>query len=204
MRKEWENKGREVSPQVVFRKISVINKSSCVIVSLCSSYCKNLFFFLLLFARVPKNSAPMRMKTPWRIFKLNEKPSTSSDLLFPVFQLITGHNAAITACAFSPDGKYLVSYSCGENRLSFWQVSTCSDNLIPSSYFAYQLPPKPSMLGASCYVRLSTSMRKFPSIARPHSHFKRVAISFSCVLPLIANQTERGTVMSISDGPKKI
>uniref|UniRef100_A0A1B6MPX3 WD repeat-containing protein 7 n=1 Tax=Graphocephala atropunctata TaxID=36148 RepID=A0A1B6MPX3_9HEMI len=39
-------------------------------------------------------------------------------------QLITAHGAAITALAFSPDGKFLVSYSCGENRLSFWQTST--------------------------------------------------------------------------------
>ncbi|XP_075211701.1 WD repeat-containing protein Rbcn-3B isoform X3 [Lycorma delicatula] len=39
-------------------------------------------------------------------------------------QLITAHGSAITALAFSPDGKFLVSYSCGENRLSFWQTST--------------------------------------------------------------------------------
>lgn len=30
----------------------------------------------------------------------------------------------MTACAFSPDGKFLVSYACSENRLSFWQTST--------------------------------------------------------------------------------
>ncbi|XP_054284086.1 WD repeat-containing protein 7 isoform X2 [Macrosteles quadrilineatus] len=39
-------------------------------------------------------------------------------------QLITAHGTSITALAFSPDGKVLVSYSCGENRLSFWQTST--------------------------------------------------------------------------------
>ncbi|XP_073987557.1 WD repeat-containing protein Rbcn-3B isoform X4 [Rhodnius prolixus] len=39
-------------------------------------------------------------------------------------QVIQAHEAAITANAFSPDGKFLVSYSCGENRLSFWQTST--------------------------------------------------------------------------------
>uniref|UniRef100_A0A1B6CWJ7 WD repeat-containing protein 7 n=1 Tax=Clastoptera arizonana TaxID=38151 RepID=A0A1B6CWJ7_9HEMI len=39
-------------------------------------------------------------------------------------QMIAAHNSPITALAFSPDGKFLVSYSCGENRLSFWQTST--------------------------------------------------------------------------------
>lgn len=39
-------------------------------------------------------------------------------------QMIPAHGAPITALAFSPDGKFLVSYSCGENRLSFWQTST--------------------------------------------------------------------------------
>ncbi|KAI5705427.1 hypothetical protein M8J76_002278 [Diaphorina citri] len=39
-------------------------------------------------------------------------------------QMIPAHNSAISALAFSPDGKSLVSYSCGENKLSFWQTST--------------------------------------------------------------------------------
>lgn len=37
-------------------------------------------------------------------------------------QMITAHNSAVTANTFSPDGKYLATYSCNENRLSFWQV----------------------------------------------------------------------------------
>lgn len=37
---------------------------------------------------------------------------------------IHAHSSAVTACAFSPDGKYLVSYACGENKLCFWQTST--------------------------------------------------------------------------------
>lgn len=37
---------------------------------------------------------------------------------------INAHTAAICACAFSPDGKFLVSYSAVENKLSFWQTST--------------------------------------------------------------------------------
>ncbi|XP_071441616.1 WD repeat-containing protein 7 isoform X4 [Hetaerina americana] len=39
-------------------------------------------------------------------------------------QLITAHGTANTALSFSPDGKYLASYACGENKLSFWQTST--------------------------------------------------------------------------------
>ncbi|XP_055600330.1 WD repeat-containing protein 7 isoform X2 [Uranotaenia lowii] len=39
-------------------------------------------------------------------------------------QMIPAHTKPVTALAFSPDGKLLVSYSCAENRLSFWQTST--------------------------------------------------------------------------------
>ncbi|XP_065202818.1 WD repeat-containing protein 7 isoform X3 [Planococcus citri] len=39
-------------------------------------------------------------------------------------QMINAHNASVNALAFSSDGKTLVSYSCGENRLCFWQTST--------------------------------------------------------------------------------
>ncbi|CAH1117289.1 unnamed protein product [Phaedon cochleariae] len=37
---------------------------------------------------------------------------------------IRAHSSAVTALAFSPDGKFLVSYACGDNKLSFWQTST--------------------------------------------------------------------------------
>lgn len=37
---------------------------------------------------------------------------------------IQAHSGPVTACAFSPDGKFLVSYACSENKLSFWQTST--------------------------------------------------------------------------------
>ena len=49
----------------------------------------------------------------------------SSFIFHPILainQYIQAHNAEITACAFSPDGKNLASYSSSENRLSFWQV----------------------------------------------------------------------------------
>ncbi|KAF4526132.1 hypothetical protein B566_EDAN012443 [Ephemera danica] len=39
-------------------------------------------------------------------------------------QLIPAHGSPITACAFSPDGKFLASYACNENKLCFWQTST--------------------------------------------------------------------------------
>lgn len=49
-------------------------------------------------------------------------------------QMIQAHSSAIIAAAFSPDGKYLVSYSCGENRLSFWQTSTGEQYFINIDY----------------------------------------------------------------------
>ncbi|KAK6634492.1 hypothetical protein RUM43_011893 [Polyplax serrata] len=46
------------------------------------------------------------------------------ELRYPKCQMIPAHEAALTAVSFSPDGKFLASYSCVENRLSFWQTST--------------------------------------------------------------------------------
>lgn len=39
-------------------------------------------------------------------------------------QMIAAHGAPVTAIAFSPDGKSLVSYSNAENKLCFWQTSS--------------------------------------------------------------------------------
>nr|XP_049698611.1 WD repeat-containing protein 7 isoform X15 [Helicoverpa armigera] len=36
-------------------------------------------------------------------------------------QSLAAHAGPVTACAFSPDGRYLVSYATADNRLSFWQ-----------------------------------------------------------------------------------
>ncbi|XP_047524124.1 WD repeat-containing protein 7 isoform X4 [Pieris napi] len=38
-------------------------------------------------------------------------------------QSLAAHTGPVTACAFSPDGRYLVSYATSDNRLSFWQTS---------------------------------------------------------------------------------
>lgn len=37
-------------------------------------------------------------------------------------QTVPAHTSSVTALAFSPEGKFLVSYSCTENKLCFWQV----------------------------------------------------------------------------------
>ena len=39
-------------------------------------------------------------------------------------QSIRAHSNAINATSFSPDGKILATFSCGENRLGFWQTSS--------------------------------------------------------------------------------
>ncbi|KPJ11024.1 WD repeat-containing protein 7 [Papilio machaon] len=38
-------------------------------------------------------------------------------------QSLAAHGGPVTACAFSPDGRYLVSYATADNRLSFWQTT---------------------------------------------------------------------------------
>ncbi|XP_076298441.1 WD repeat-containing protein Rbcn-3B isoform X11 [Lasioglossum baleicum] len=39
-------------------------------------------------------------------------------------QTVPAHSASVTALAFSPEGKFLVSYSCTENKLCFWQQTS--------------------------------------------------------------------------------
>ncbi|XP_049267280.1 WD repeat-containing protein 7-like, partial [Rhipicephalus sanguineus] len=39
-------------------------------------------------------------------------------------QVTMAHTATVDACTFSPDGKYLATYSNGENKLCFWQTAS--------------------------------------------------------------------------------
>ncbi|XP_043681157.1 WD repeat-containing protein 7 isoform X9 [Vespula pensylvanica] len=39
-------------------------------------------------------------------------------------QTVPAHQGPVTALAFSPEGKFLVSYSCSENKLCFWQQTS--------------------------------------------------------------------------------
>lgn len=38
-------------------------------------------------------------------------------------QIVAAHKTAVSACSFSPDGKYLASYSAGDNKLCFWLIA---------------------------------------------------------------------------------
>lgn len=39
-------------------------------------------------------------------------------------QIVPAHKSAVSACSFSPDGKYLASYSAGDNKLCFWLTAS--------------------------------------------------------------------------------
>lgn len=39
-------------------------------------------------------------------------------------QIVPAHKSPLTACSFSPDGKYLATYSAGDNKLCFWLTAT--------------------------------------------------------------------------------
>ena len=55
-------------------------------------------------------------------------------------QVLPAHKGAVTAVAFSPDGKFLASYGINDNKLSFWQVrcfdKTAGTRFIKRRYFA--------------------------------------------------------------------
>ena len=54
-------------------------------------------------------------------------------------QLIPAHSTAVSALAFSPEGKVLASFSFGDAKISFWQVSArgsfCSFPIFPIFVF---------------------------------------------------------------------
>ena len=59
----------------------------------------------------------------------HQVPFFNSFFLWPLFFLFVFHlhhlaplQAPVTALAFNPDGKNLVTYSANENKLSFWQT----------------------------------------------------------------------------------
>jgi len=43
-------------------------------------------------------------------------------MILLLLQVLSAHSGTVTAVAFSPDGKFLTSYSCIDNKLLFWQV----------------------------------------------------------------------------------
>ncbi|XP_037068818.1 WD repeat-containing protein 7-like [Pollicipes pollicipes] len=92
-------------------------------------------------------------------------------------QQLHAHTKAITACAFSPDGKFLASYSVGENKISFWQTSAGMFGLGHAQtrcVKTYSTPPLPEI------VRLN-----------PPRQPKLVWVGSKTVTALLADGTEQ-------------
>uniref|UniRef100_A0A6B0VHG6 Putative repeat-containing protein 7 n=1 Tax=Ixodes ricinus TaxID=34613 RepID=A0A6B0VHG6_IXORI len=67
-------------------------------------------------------------------------------------QLIAAHSATVVACTFSPDGKYLATYSSGENKLCFWQTAAGLfglGNAQTRCVRTYSTPPLPKSVSAN-------------------------------------------------------
>ncbi|KAH7952071.1 hypothetical protein HPB52_017890 [Rhipicephalus sanguineus] len=74
----------------------------------------------------------------------------SNLLLF--LQIIPAHSTSVVACTFSPDGKYLATYSSGENKLCFWQTAAGLfglGNAQTRCVRTYPTPPLPDSVRAN-------------------------------------------------------
>ena len=78
-------------------------------------------------------------------------------------QTVAAHQAPVTALAFSPEGKFLVSYSCTENKLCFWQVNTKATLIFFVICFFFITQPNYFLANEQRYVRprkFSNALRK--------------------------------------------
>lgn len=108
----------------------------CYILYICTNICnifRNMFFFFL-FIQVSHCPATRRIAVGGRggqlaLYELRGNVKC---------QTVSAHSAPVTALAFSPEGKFLVSYSCSENKLCFWQVSK-RENLLHRLTFSLHL-----------------------------------------------------------------
>jgi len=48
--------------------------------------------------------------------------------------VLTAHSGTVTAVSFSPDGKYIASYSYVDGKLLFWQVCDALLQYVVSFY----------------------------------------------------------------------
>lgn len=81
------------------------------------------------------------------------------ELRTPKSQIIPAHAAAITCCSFSPDGKHLVSYSAGENKVSFWSLTATGlfglGNSQTRCIKSYNSPPMPEHVKATGPLKMA-------------------------------------------------